>query len=379
MKLAIPRIQLVFVLLFLTCTSSWAGPPEVCSAPGAPPLVSFLRVEEPLDFCGEAVPIREPEVRERLEKELLLVLGNQAQVVLWLKRSGRYMPYIEETLRAAGLPDDLKHMVIAESALLPHAGSSKGATGYWQFMEATGRNYGLRITPERDERRSIFSSTEAAVRYLKKLYKELGSWTLAAAAYNMGEEGLKAEILVQKANDYYRLYLPLETQQYLFRIIAAKLILSSPEKYGFKMAKEDLYPPLEFDSVKVDCPTDVPLSVIAGAAGTWFKVVKDLNPEIRGYYLPRGTHSLRIPKGSAPGFETRFEDLRRQWLHESKTHTYEVKTGDTLSSIAERFHVPLPALLIWNRLHGTKAITPGDRLIVLPGMIKPSQDHSEKQ
>jgi membrane-bound lytic murein transglycosylase D len=379
MKTTILRINLVVILLFLTGASSWAGPQEVSPAPASPPFLAFLKIEGPLEFCGEAVPIGEPEVRERLEKELILTLGNQAQVVLWLKRSGRYMPYIEETLRAGGLPDDLKYMVIAESALQPHAGSSKGATGYWQFMEATGRNYGLRITPERDERRNIFSSTEAAIRYLKKLHKDLGSWTLAAAAYNMGEEGLKAEILVQKVDNYYHLYLPLETQQYLFRIIAAKLIASNPEKYGFKLAKKDLYPPLEFDLVEIDCPTDVPLSVVAGAAGTRFKVVKDLNPEIRGYYLSRGRQVLRVPRGSAPGFEIRFEDLLRRWLQETRTHTYEVKTGDSLSSVAERFHVPLPALLIWNRLNSRKTITPGDRLIVLPGGIKPSRDPSEKQ
>lgn len=310
MKNIILRIALVGVVISLSGISSWA----------APQLLAFLKVEGPLDFCGETVPLEEPEVRERLEKELILALDNRAQTLLWLKRSGRYMPYVEETLRAAGLPDDLKHVVIAESALLPHAGSSKGAMGYWQFMEATGRKYGLKITTERDERRSIFYSTAAAVRYLKKLYQDFGSWTLAAAAYNMGERGLENEIRLQRVDDYYHLYLPLETQRYLFRIIAVKLIQSNPEKYGFKLAKDDLYAPLEFDSVDVDCPVDVPLHVVAAAAGTWFKVVKDLNPEIRGYSLSQGTHSLRIPKGSAPGFEARFEELLRQWLRESRTH-----------------------------------------------------------
>ena len=191
-----------------------------------PSLVASLRIDTPLEFCNERVPLEIQEVRERLEKELLLTLWDRPQVILWLKRSHRYFPYIEEMLQKSGLPDDLKFVPVAESALRPHARSSKGATGFWQFMRHTGRQYGLTINRRIDERRNIFPSTKAAIRYLKDLYNIFGSWSLAAAAYNMGEVGLAREIKEQGTDNYYNLYLPLETQRYLFRIISIKLILS---------------------------------------------------------------------------------------------------------------------------------------------------------
>ena len=133
-------------------------------------------------------------------------------------------------MKENGLPDDIKYIAVAESALRPHAGSSKGAMGFWQFMADTGRKYGLTINAYVDERRNIFASTAAAIRYLNELHQKFGSWELAAAAYNMGEEGLQAEILEQDTNNYYQLYLPLETQRYIFRILSVKLILLKPDK-----------------------------------------------------------------------------------------------------------------------------------------------------
>jgi len=231
-------------------------------------------------------------------------------------------------------------------------------------MEATGRRYGLVINSKKDERRNIFRSTEAAISYYKELYALLESWTLSAAAYNMGEQGLQSEILAQKANNYYHLYLPLETQRYIMRAIAAKLILSDPEAYGFQFSEADLYPPLEYDRIRLECLQETPIAVIAQAAGTYFKSIKDLNPEIKGYYLAAGSHELLIPRGAGDGFHTRFNMLVKQWLAENRERIYVVKAGDSLSSIAERFNVPLPALFIWNRLAKKKHIHPGDRLVI---------------
>ncbi|MFB0505744.1 MAG: lytic transglycosylase domain-containing protein, partial [Thermodesulfobacteriota bacterium] len=168
-----------------------------------PSLVSSLKITGPLEFCDERVPIEIQEIRERLEKELLLSLWDRPQVILWLKRSRRYLLPIEQMLRESGMPDDLKYLAIAESALRPHAGSKKGAIGFWQFTEFTGRKHGLLINERIDERRNIFASTQAAIRCFKHLRNTFGSWTLAAAAYNMGEEGLMAEILEQGNNNYY--------------------------------------------------------------------------------------------------------------------------------------------------------------------------------
>ncbi|MBW2174132.1 MAG: lytic transglycosylase domain-containing protein, partial [Deltaproteobacteria bacterium] len=141
-----------------------------------------------MEFCGEQVPLEIQEVRERLEKEVLLSAWNRPQVILWLKRVPRYFPHIEEMLEESKMPDDLKYLPVVESAFLPHARSNKKAVGFWQFMSATGRKYGLVVNRQVDERRNFFASTRAALKYLKELHSIFGSWTLAVAAYNMGED-----------------------------------------------------------------------------------------------------------------------------------------------------------------------------------------------
>ena len=332
-----------------------------------PSLISSVRVEGPLEFCGERVPLELEEVRERLEKELLLSLWDRPQVVLWLKRSHRYFPSIEGMLRENGLPDDLKYVAVAESALRPHAGSKKGAVGFWQFMRDTGKTHGLTIDQYVDERRNLFASTRAAIRYFRFLRESLGSWTLAAAAYNLGEEGIRAEMLEQETDDYYRLYLPLETQRFVFRILSAKLIMSHPEKYGFRLTAEDYYLPLEFDRVEVECPQEIPIRIIAQAAKTTFKVIKDLNPEIRGHYLAPGIHTILVPKGPSTGFSRRYQELTTVWLSSRQERIYVVQKGDSLSSIADQFGVPLAALIIWNRIDLTAPIHPGDQLVIYRG------------
>jgi len=335
-----------------------------------PSLMASIKITEPIEFCGEPVLVDNQETRERLEKELLLTIWDRPQVALWIKRSPRYLPIIEKMLKENEMPDDLKYVAIAESALRPHVGSPKDAIGFWQFLESTGQKYGLRINEEIDERRNIFASTLAAIRYFKNLHEMLGSWTLAAAAFNMGELGLQTEIVSQKTSDYYQLYLPLETQRYIFRIISAKIILSDPQRFGFRFTEQDLYPPLSFDQIHVECFQDTPIQIVAQAANTYFKVIKDLNPEIRGYFLTAGMHSLLIPKGAAEGFQARFKPLVQQWVAENQERVYVVKEGDNLTSIAQRFNVPLPALMIWNRLDGKKPIHPGDRVVIYPNRIE---------
>ncbi len=343
--------------------------PETQESSQFPSLISRIRINGPLDFCGEAVELENQDVRERLEKELLLTLWDRPQVVLWIKRANRFFPIIEKMLQEENMPQDLKYIAIAESALRPHVGSKKGAIGFWQFLKSTGRKYGLVIDSQKDERRNIFRSTEAAIAYFKELYDMLGSWTLSAAAYNMGEQGLLSEILAQKTRNFYHLYLPLETQRYILRVISAKVILSDPETYGFRFTAEDLYPPLAYDRVKLECFQETPLSVIAEAANTRFKVIKDLNPEIRGHFLATGNHWILIPKGAAAGFKDRFKTLIDQWLAENQQRVYVVKEGDSLSAIAERFEVPLPALIIWNRLKLRKHIYPGQHLVIYSNEI----------
>ncbi|UCG14853.1 MAG: transglycosylase SLT domain-containing protein [Deltaproteobacteria bacterium] len=329
-----------------------------------PSLVSSLKIATPLEFCKERVPVENQEIKERLEKELLLSLWDRPQVILWLKRSSRYLPHIERMLGQSGMPNDLKYVCIAESAFLPRARSPKGAVGLWQFMKYTGRKYGLVINRRIDERRNMFSSTEAAINYFKDLYGTFESWTLAAAAYNMGEDGLMVQLLEQGSDDYYNLYLPLETQRYIFRILSIKLIFLNPERYGFQLPEEAYYPLLKFDRIHVNCRQETPIRIIAQAAKTNFKTIKDLNPDIRGHYLPKGNHAVLIPKGTSQEFQDRYQHLVEQWSSAQKERMYLVQEGDNLSAIADRFGVPLSALIIWNHLNPKAHIHPGDRLII---------------
>ncbi|UCD86251.1 MAG: transglycosylase SLT domain-containing protein [Desulfobacterales bacterium] len=351
----------------------WAGgvPGAFCEPANFPSLLSSLEAIGPLDFCGERVPLEIQEVRERLEKETLLSVWNRPQVILWLKRSRRYLPHIEEMLRDRKMPDDLKFVAVVESAFLPHARSAKGAVGFWQFLPDTGRKYGLVINRQIDERRNLFASTRAALQYLKELHSTFGSWTLAVAGYNMGEDGLSAEILEQESNDYYNLYLPLETQRFLFRILSVKLIISAPEEFGFKIMEEQYYPPITFDEVRIDCTEKIPIRIIAQAARNHFKVVKDLNPEIRGHYLPSGNHDILIPNGAAEGFQERFRRLMKDFLAELRGRIYVIEKGDSLSLIAGKFNIPLSALIIWNDLDPRSPIYPGNELIICTEDTKP--------
>ena len=329
-------------------------------------LLDAIDVQPPVDFCGEPVPLEHRDVAERLELEMLLMVWNQPQTLLWLKRAGRYMPEIEAVLRSEELPQDLKYLPVIESALRPHAGSSAGAVGFWQFVRSTARRYDLTVDNRKDQRRSLSASTRAAVRYLKDLYAQFGSWHLAAAAYNMGENGLAAEMLAQETRDYYRLYLPLETQRYVVRAVAVKLIFSDPGRFGYHLEAEDLYPPQDADEITLDLNAEIPIQLVAQAARSDFKTIKELNPELRGHYLGPGSQVLRIPAGQSEGFNERLslalENHRMQEVH----RIYIVRPGDNLTTIAERFGVPLQAILIWNRLDLRKPIHPGDRIVVQP-------------
>lgn len=357
---SMPFLSLFVLMLFPSTNASC----EDFKGGHLPPLISSLRVSAPLSFCGEKVPIEIQDIKERLEKELLLTLWDRPQVILWLKRSRRYMPIIERLLRENSLPDDLKYLAIAESALRPHVSSNKGAIGFWQFIRDTGLKYGLTINEHIDERRNVISSTRAAIRYFEDLHDKFKSWTLAAAAYNMGDEGLETEIQEQEAGDYFHLYLPIETQRFVFRVISTKLIFSNPEQYGFYLSDEDHYPPMECEVIQLNCPRDIPIRIVAHAANTHFKAIKDLNPEVRGHYLPKGNHDLCIPKGSAKGFHGRYQDLVEKWLASREEVVYIVKKGDNPSLIAEKFSVSLTSLLIWNKLALKARIYPGDRLII---------------
>ena len=355
---------LLAICLLAACESAPQAQPPAALPPSAETLLTFLTAPSDTTFCDEPIPLATPAVQERFEKEMLLAVWNRPQVILWLKRAARYMPHIESVLKQHGLPDDLKYIPIVESALQAHVGSSKGAVGFWQFLKGTGRQYELTIDADIDERRNLIASTQAALRYFQVLYDMFDSWTLAAAAYNMGENGLKAEITLQGTDDFYQLHLPQETQRYVLKIIVAKLILSAPQQYGFGLDANQLYPPVPTDTVQLSLSQKVPIRLVAQAAQTSFKTLKDFNPELRGYYLRAGDRALGVPKGARAGFQARFAKLVQDWERKTQTSVYTVQAGDSLSSIARNAGVPVRALLVWNEIQLSHAIHPGDTLIV---------------
>jgi hypothetical protein len=181
----------------------------------------------------------------------------------------------------------------------------------------------------------------------------------------MGENGLRGDINQQNIRDYYRLYLPLETQRYVFRILTAKLILKNPERYGFHLEPADIYPPAATERITLDAAREIPLLTVAQAADTHVKLIKDLNPEIRGFRLSPGRHRLLVPMGSAGRFHTSLSELMDRMPEKRGEVVYVVKEGDTLSGIAERHKVSVADVRAWNRLEQKKPIQPGMRLTIL--------------
>ncbi|MFK5954789.1 MAG: transglycosylase SLT domain-containing protein [Desulfobacterium sp.] len=367
MGILIKTIGVLFVFLggVVFCPVNAAQSPVLIQS-ALPDLVATTRLTGPILVAGEPVPIDRPRIREGLEKELLLSLWNRSQVLLWMKRSSRIFPPIEAMLKKQGLPDDLKYVVVVESALRPHAGSSKGAVGYWQFIRSTALMYGLEVNSCVDERRNLLRSTRAACAYLKKLHGQFGSWALALAAYNMGENGLAAAIKLQDVKDYYDLYLSLETQRYMLKIAVVKMIMEAPEKYGLVLKKTDYYPLESHDNVRFASPGRLNLNLVAKAAHTVFKEIKELNPELRGSFLCKRTYNLIVPQGTGKGFNKRFKALTSKWLSKNKKNRrrHVVKKGENLTIIARKYNIPVLTLLQWNKLTFKSYIHPGDVLVV---------------
>ena len=250
-----------------------------------------------MEFAGEPVPLARWDVAERLEREFLLSLGNPAQVLLWLKRSARYFPYIERELARAGLPEDLKYVAVIESALLPGAYSHASALGIWQFIASTAKRYGLAVTSGWDERRNPERSTAAALALLRELRKRFPDWPLALAAYNTGETRIDQALRHQGVTSYYQVALSDETERYVFRALAAKLILSEPERYGFEVPHEQRYRPYDADVVGIELRDRVAVTELARQAGSFYRELKALNPEIVEDWLGKGRYEIRVPKG----------------------------------------------------------------------------------
>ncbi len=256
-----------------------------------------LEIPEVLDFSGESMPLQSPDIRERIDRELLVNTYWQSNGLLLFKRSHKYFPVIEPILKSYGIPNDFKYLALIESGL-QNVTSPAGAKGFWQIMKPTGKEYGLEINSNVDERYDFEKSTHVACQYILKAKEKFGNWTLAAAAYNAGITGISKRLEDQNVSGYYDLLLGEETGRYLFRIVALKEIFSTPKKYGFNFDETHLYTLPETYEVKVDTAI-TNMVKFAESFGLNYKQLKMHNPWLRDPFLNNKTrklYTLKIPK-----------------------------------------------------------------------------------
>ena len=262
-----------------------------------PSKVFALYIDEAYSFAGETVTLDEHDLRERMDKELLVNTYWQSNMMLMIKRSNKYFPTIERILKEEGVPDDFKYLAVIESGL-ENVNSPVGAKGFWQIMKTTGREMGLEVNSNVDERYHIENATRVACTYLKKAKKKLGSWTLAAASYNRGISGINRLLEKQQAETYYDLLLNSETRRYVFRILAMKEILSKPAHYGFVFEAQDLYTEIPVYTVEVDTAISN-IARFAKTMGVNYKQMKIHNPWLLQNHLnnkSRKLYHIKLPK-----------------------------------------------------------------------------------
>ena len=287
--------QILFIIYLISCSTIFAQfesheDKYNIYAPNIPNKISF---------ANEKVPIEEFDIKERLDKEILINTYWQSKTILLIKKSHKYFPIIEKILQENNIPDDFKYLAVAESGL-ENVTSPAGAKGVWQFLKKTGLEYGLEINSQIDERYHLEKSTEAACKYLQKAYDEFGSWTMAAASYNMGINGVKRKMQKQGTNNYFNLHLNDETSRYIFRIIVIKEIMENPRKYGFVFRKSDLYNYPEVKQIRVDSTIN-DLYLFAKKHNVNYKILKKYNPWLRISKLPdesRRVYYIDLPRKS---------------------------------------------------------------------------------
>jgi len=292
-----------------------------------------------IDFCGEEMPLNDLNLKERLDKELLSNTYFQSNSLLYFKKANRWFPVIEPILKEYGIPNDFRFLPLIESNL-SNVISPAGATGFWQLMKATAKQYGLEVNNEVDERYHVVLSTIAACKYLKTSYKEFNNWTLCAAAYNMGIDGLKRQLKKQKASNYYDLYLNTETSRYIFRLLAIKEILTNPKKYGYHFLDEHLYPTVQYTTFTVDTPI-ANIAAFAKSQNINYRILKIHNPWIRKNYLSNKTgrkYNILLPDSGyyvidPPETETQSRLTMSDTILKA---TDSIKPLDNLDSIKEK-------------------------------------------
>ena len=256
-----------------------------------------VEIPDKATFAGEPVPLDLFDVKEALDRELLINTYFHSQTIRLIKMANRYFPEIEPVLKKNLVPDDFKYLAVAESGLTQAVSPAK-AVGFWQLMKGTAQDYGLEVGAEIDERYHVVKSTEVACQYLIDSYRKYGNWTMTAASYNAGRRGVDRQTERQYKENYYDLLLNEETARYLYRVLSFKLIFENPAAYGFTLSEKDLYPEIPVHVVEVDS-TIGDFAVFADELGTNYKILKYLNPWLRDNKLSNSSgkkYKILIPE-----------------------------------------------------------------------------------
>jgi membrane-bound lytic murein transglycosylase D len=267
-------------------------------------------VPEKMDFAGEKVPLDQFYVRESLDREIMASTFMHSATIMMFKRASRWFPVIEPILKKNNIPDDFKFLALAESNLT-NAVSPSGAEGFWQFIRPTGQKYGLEITDEVDERYNVEKATEAACVYFREAFQQYKNWTLVAASFNRGIDGVEKAVYKQRTNDYYNLFLVEETERYVYRILAMKQVYNNPVKYGFFLRAVDFYPPLSTYTITVDSSIN-DLPAFAQKLLISYRILKEFNPWLRRYTLTNKQakkYVLTLPKEGSLSWQTLKKNL----------------------------------------------------------------------
>jgi hypothetical protein len=340
-----------------------------------------------ISLCGQPVPLDRPEVKERVEREFYLMLGDRDQVVLWTKRARRVFPVVDAAVQKTSACGDIKYLAVIESGLRPAVTSHADAHGWWQFMSPTAREYGLAVEDAWDERADLDASTQAGARYLRDLARGFGGdWALGMAAYNTGMGRLNRAIDAQGTRDFWSLDLVEEAERYVPRVIAAKAIMQNLQSYGFVLPVEQGYPedPVDIVDVRID-GARVSVLDAARAMGVEARTLRRLNPTLADTHLPTGrSFGLRVPRGqgarvtawaqgggrgtraveAAPAETPRSKAAQRETRATDKARAHTVARGESLGAIASKHGVSVDALRKLNRLGGRDHLQVGQRLIV---------------
>lgn len=295
-KYRLLTISLLLCTFFLTINAIQTTRIEVVKNTAENYKIKALKLPANLNLAGERVPLELPDIKERMDRELLVNTYWQSNGLLMLKRAHKYFPILEPLLKKYGIPDDFKYLAVAESGLMNNS-SPAGASGFWHFMKGSGKEYGLEINTNVDERYHLEKATKVAAEYLLKAKERFGTWTLAAAAYNAGSARISKSLESQQVDNFYDVLLNIETSRYVFRIIALKEILSNPEQYGFEFDDSDLYVYPQIKIVKVDTAI-TNIASFAKSFNTNYKELKLLNPWLRENKLnnrSRKLYEIKLP------------------------------------------------------------------------------------